>query len=62
MLLSYVLASGLRSHGMDRLSDELIGHTPIPIKELIGTGKSQITFDRVEIEEAPRNTPLKTPT
>ena len=52
MLLSYVLASGLRSHGMDKLSDELIGHTPIPIKELIGSGKSQITFDRVEVEKA----------
>ena len=52
MLLSYVLASGLRSHGMDRLSDELLDHQPMPIKELIGSGKNQITFDRVPVEKA----------
>ncbi|MBX2853719.1 MAG: DNA polymerase I [Rhodobacteraceae bacterium] len=52
MLLSYVLASGLRSHGMDRLSDELLDHQPISIKDLIGSGKSQITFDRVPIDKA----------
>ena len=52
MLLSYATASGLRSHGMDALSDYHLGHQPIPIKELIGSGKSQITFDKVEIEKA----------
>ncbi|MEO1331518.1 MAG: DNA polymerase I, partial [Pseudomonadota bacterium] len=54
MLMSYALASGLRSHGMDALSTALLDHQPIPIKELIGSGKSQITFDRVEIEKAAR--------
>jgi DNA polymerase-1 len=29
-----------------------LNHTPIPIKPLLGTGKSAITFDRVPIEEA----------
>ena len=52
MLLSYALASGLRSHGMDSLSDKLLGHEPISIKALIGTGKSQITFDAVPIDKA----------
>ena len=52
MLLSYALHGGLHGHGMDQLSERYIGHTPIPIKTLLGTGKSQITFDKVPIDEA----------
>ncbi len=52
MLLSYALHAGLHNHGMDRLSEQYLGHSPIPIKELIGTGKSAITFDKVAIEKA----------
>ncbi len=52
MLLSYALHAGLHNHGMDRLSEQYLGHTPIPIKELIGTGKSAITFDKVTIDTA----------
>ena len=52
MLMSYAMNAGLHSHGMDTLSERYLGHTPIPIKELLGTGKSQITFDRVPIDKA----------
>ena len=52
MLMSYALNAGLHGHGMDALSERYLGHTPIPIKELIGSGKSQITFDRVPIDTA----------
>ncbi len=52
MLMSYALNSGIHNHGMDTLSDRYLGHTPIPIKQLLGTGKSAITFDRVPIDEA----------
>ncbi|MBV7377802.1 DNA polymerase I [Maritimibacter dapengensis] len=52
MLMSYALHSGLHNHGMDALSDRYLGHTPIPIKDLLGTGKSAITFDYVKIEDA----------
>ncbi len=52
MLMSYALHSGLHNHGMDTLADRHLAHTPIPIKDLLGTGKSAITFDRVKIEEA----------
>ncbi|WP_210528943.1 DNA polymerase I [Rubellimicrobium arenae] len=52
MLMSYALHGGLHNHGMDELSERYLGHLPIPIKELIGTGKSQVTFDRVAIEKA----------
>ena len=52
MLLSYALHGGLHGHGMDALSAEYLGHTPIPIKTLLGGGKSAITFDRVAIADA----------
>ncbi|SFQ95416.1 DNA polymerase I [Poseidonocella sedimentorum] len=52
MLMSYAMHAGLHGHGMDALSDKYLGHTPIPIKSLLGSGKSQITFDRVPLDEA----------
>ncbi|MDA3889793.1 MAG: DNA polymerase, partial [Allgaiera sp.] len=52
MLMSYALHAGLHGHGMDALSEEYLGHRPIPIKSLLGSGKSQITFDRVPISDA----------
>ncbi|SDO10717.1 DNA polymerase I [Lutimaribacter pacificus] len=52
MLMSYAMNAGLHGHGMDTLSERYLGHTPIPIKELIGSGKSQVTFDRVAIDDA----------
>jgi DNA polymerase-1 len=52
MLMSYAMNAGLHNHGMDTLSQEYLGHTPIPIKPLLGSGKSAITFDRVPIDEA----------
>ncbi len=52
MLQSYAMHGGLHNHGMDELSERYLGHIPIPIKELIGTGKSMVTFDRVPIEKA----------
>jgi len=52
MLMSYALHAGMHNHGMDSLSERYLGHTPIPIKTLLGGGKSAITFDRVPVEEA----------
>ena len=52
MLLSYALNGGLHRHGMDALSERYLNHTPIPIKTLLGTGKSAITFDKVPIDDA----------
>ena len=52
MLISYALHGGLHGHGMDALSDRYLSHVPIPIKSLLGTGKSAITFDQVPIDEA----------
>jgi DNA polymerase-1 len=54
MLMSYVQNGGLHNHGMDFLSERYLGHVPIPIKTLLGTGKTAITFDSVPIDEATR--------
>ncbi|WP_289041837.1 DNA polymerase I [uncultured Aliiroseovarius sp.] len=52
MLMSYAQNAGLHNHGMDTLSDRYLGHQPIPIKSLLGSGKSAITFDRVPVKDA----------
>jgi DNA polymerase I len=52
MLLSYVTESGDVGHGMDELSQRHLGHKPIAFKDVAGTGKSTITFDRVAIDKA----------
>ncbi len=52
MLMSYAMHAGLHMHGMNALSEEYLGHVPISIKTLLGSGKSQVTFDRVPIDEA----------
>ena len=52
MLLSYAQNAGIHNHGMDLLSERYLNHVPIPIKTLLGTGKSAITFDHVPVDEA----------
>jgi len=52
MLLSYVLDAGRGGHGMDELAKRWLGHTCISFKELAGTGKSQLTFDLIDIDKA----------
>jgi DNA polymerase-1 len=52
MLMSYAMNAGLHNHGMDLLSERYLGHVPIPIKPLLGTGKSAVTFDRVPLADA----------
>ncbi len=52
MLISYVLEGGLHGHGMDELSKLHLGHTPIPFKQVAGTGKSEISFKHVDLTTA----------
>jgi DNA polymerase I len=54
MLMSSAMQAGLNGHGMDALSEKYLGHSCIPIKELIGSGKSAVTFDKVDIDTAVR--------
>ena len=52
MLMSYVLDAGKNRHNMDVLSKIHLGHKPITFKDLVGTGKKQINFSEVNIENA----------
>lgn len=52
MLLSYVLDGTSHKHGMDALSEEFCGHTPIKFAEVAGKGKNMVTFDKVPLDKA----------
>ena len=52
MLMSYVLDAGKNKHNMDELSKIHLDHQTISYKDLVGTGKKQITFDDVDIDQA----------
>ncbi|MFS0737988.1 DNA polymerase I [Sphingomonas sp. 1P06PA] len=52
MLLSYDLDAGLGGHGMDELAKRHLDHACIEFKTVCGTGKSQISFDKVPLERA----------
>ena len=52
MLASYVLDPGRRSHGLDLLALEFLGHTMTAYEQLCGKGKSQLPFDAVPVDAA----------
>jgi DNA polymerase I len=52
MLMSYAFESGDVGHGMDELSVRHLDIKPIAFKDVAGSGKSQVTFDRVPIDRA----------
>jgi len=52
MLLSYVLEGGLHGHGMDELAQLFLNKQTIKYKDVVGTGKSRITFDLVNLSQA----------
>ena len=47
MLASFLLDPLRNSHSLDSLAKTLLGHEMIPITDLIGKGKEQITIDQV---------------
>ena len=52
MLISYVLGAGAGAHDIASLAERWLGHAMIPFKDLVGSGKSLVTFDLVAIERA----------
>ncbi len=52
MLMSYALDNGITRHGMDDLAFKHFNHTNIKFKDVVGSGKKQVTFDYVNIKEA----------
>ena len=60
MIVSFALDAGRSldgiggGHGMDELSERHLGHTPIPFKDVCGTGKKAIPFGEVPLDKACR--------
>ena len=52
MVLSYVCDAGRHRHNMDDLAQKHLEHTNIKFEEVVGKGKSQVTFDQVPLEKA----------
>ena len=51
MIASYLLEPGRRSQAMDALARDLLGLQTIPISDLIGKGKKQVTMLEVELDK-----------
>lgn len=51
MIASYLLNSHSRQHGLDALALEQFNKVKIPIQDLIGKGKNQISMNKVPIEK-----------
>jgi DNA polymerase-1 len=52
MVISYVLEAGLHGHSMDELALLHLGHDTIKFKDVAGSGRAQVTFDKVALEKA----------
>ncbi len=52
MLMSYVLDAGKHSHDLGALAQAWLGHKPIPLNEVVGSGKSQVRFEHTDIGKA----------
>jgi DNA polymerase-1 len=51
MLMSYVLDAGKNRHNMDTLSEIHLDHKTISFKDLVGTGKKEISFEKLILKK-----------
>ncbi|MBQ0817229.1 MAG: DNA polymerase I [Methyloceanibacter sp.] len=51
-LMSYALDAGRRDHAPAKLGHSWLGHTSLTEKEVLGTGKLAVGFDRVAVDRA----------
>ncbi len=54
MLVSYAVAGTAHGHGLDELAKRYLDYDTVSYAELCGTGRRQITFDRVPVGKAVR--------
>ena len=54
MLMSYLLDAGNSRHDMDTLALKHLGHQTIKFTDVAGSGKNQLTFDQIDLEQATR--------
>mgnify|MGYP002725515250 CR=1 FL=1 len=52
MIAAHLIKPELRSYKLDNLSLEYLNYRMMPIEELIGTGRNQISMSEVELEKA----------
>ena len=52
MLLSYVLDAGSSRHDMGTLAKKYLGKETTKFSDITGTGKNQLTFDQIDLEQA----------
>jgi DNA polymerase-1 len=52
LLMAYVLDAGRADHTLAAQAEATLGHAPIALADLVGSGKARIGFDHVAIEAA----------
>jgi DNA polymerase I len=52
MLASYLLNPSKRSHGLDSIALDFLGHKTTTFQDVAGKGRSMVTFDRVVLDKA----------
>jgi DNA polymerase-1 len=52
MVLSYLLEGATHGHGMDELAKLYLDHDTIKYQDVVGTGRAQVTFDKVPLDKA----------
>ncbi|MGM0556151.1 MAG: DNA polymerase I [Myxococcota bacterium] len=52
LLMSYLLDPSRNSHSLDRLAHDLLDYDTITYKDVAGSGKSQLRFDEVALDDA----------
>jgi DNA polymerase-1 len=52
MVMSYLLEGGQHGHGMDEIAKLYLDHDTIKYQDVVGFGRSQVTFDKVPLEKA----------
>jgi DNA polymerase-1 len=51
-LMSYALDAGRGGHQPEELAERLLGHTCLTAKEILGSGRNAVSFDRVDVARA----------
>jgi DNA polymerase-1 len=54
IVMSFDLDAGLHGHGMDELAATHLSHSCIAFKDVVGTGKKQLSFREVDLKAATR--------
>ncbi|MDJ0887848.1 MAG: DNA polymerase I [Desulfobacterales bacterium] len=52
MIASYLLNPSKRSHGLDQIALDFLGHKNIAYEEVAGKGRQSVTFDMVTLDKA----------